>query len=139
MRVRHRQHLGQAPLQPGVFGARAALRAASVAARVVLPVAVRAGIAGEQLAAQHRRAASHDGPPGFSLRSAQEVIGQVRRAKLAQRIGQGSAHGAPGSVPGLRCRRTRQLCQQRQRGMIRTAAWASHVQVAPCCAQLGVA
>ena len=139
MRVRHGQHLGQAPLQPGLFGPRAALRAAAVAARVVLPVAVRAGITGEQLAAQRRRAASHDGSPGFGLRSAQEVIGQIRRAKLAQRIGQGGAHGAPDSVTGRRHGCARQLRQQCQRGIVGTAARAGHVQVAPGRAQLGVA
>lgn len=127
------------PLQPGVFGARAALRAAAVTARVLLPVAMQAGITGEQLAAERRRAASHDGPPGFGLRSAQEVISQIRRAKLAQRIGQGGAHGAPGSVPGLHCRRARQLRQQCQRGIVCAPARSRHVKVAPGRAQLGVA
>ena len=38
------------PLQPGVFGAGTTLRAVPVAARVVLPVAVAAGVAGQLLA-----------------------------------------------------------------------------------------
>jgi hypothetical protein len=113
---------------------------------VVLPVAVRAGITGEQLAAQYRCAASHVGPQGFGLRSAQEVIGQmishISRTKLAQRIGQGGAHGAPDSVTGVRhgCLGfARQLRQQCQRGIVGAPARAGHVQVAPGRAQLGVA
>jgi hypothetical protein len=140
IRVRHGQHLGQASL------ARAALRAPAVAPRVVLPVAVRASITGEQLAAQYRCAASHVGPQGFGLRSAQEVIGQmishISLTKLAQRIGQGGAHGAPDSVTGVRhgCLGfARQLRQQCQRGIVGAPARAGHVQVAPGRSQLGVA
>ena len=56
---------------------------------MVLPVAVTTGITRQLLATQRSSATGNDGPPGFGLRAAQAVLTQVRRAKLAQRIGQG--------------------------------------------------
>jgi hypothetical protein len=92
MRIRHRQHLGQSPLQPGIFGARAALRAASMAARVVLPASVASGITGQLLTTQRSCATGNDCPPGFRLRGAQDARCQIRGAELTQRIGEGG-HG----------------------------------------------
>ena len=65
--IRHIQHLSQSGLQPGLFGTGAALGAMTVAARVVLPLAVATGITGKTLTTQSRGAAGNYCPPGFGL------------------------------------------------------------------------
>ena len=141
--VGHGQDLGQPALQPGVLGARAALRAVAVAARVVLPVAVAAGLAGQLLAAQGCRAASHDGPPGFGLGRGQGVMRQVRGAVAAQHLSHAMGqrgHAASGDEPGDRLQ-ARQAGQQVQRvGVLgRAELRADQVQVAAGGADVAVA
>ena len=92
MGVVHGQYLGQAALQPSIFGARAALRAVAVAAGVVLPVVVAAALASQLLATQCGCAAGNNPPPRLGLRRGQGMVLQIRRAKLTQHIGQGG-HG----------------------------------------------
>ena len=94
VRVGHVQHLRDARLQPGVFGACAAGGAVAVAAAVVLPVAVPTIVAGHALPAQSGGAAGADGPPGFGLGRAQSVLAQIGGPVLLQHVCQaGLVHG----------------------------------------------
>ena len=81
------------PSLAAVLVGAAALGAMPVAIRVVLPVAVAAGIAGKLLATQRCSATGHNRRPGFGLGRAQSARCQIRSAKLAQRISQGGCHG----------------------------------------------
>ena len=92
MRVGHVEYLGQSPLQPGVLGARAALREMAISARVVLPVAMAARVAGQSVASQRGGAAGNDAPPRLGLGRGQEMLCQILSTVLAQCIGQGG-HG----------------------------------------------
>lgn len=92
VRVGHIEHLGQAALQPSVLGARTALRAVPVAARVVVPVLVTAVAASQALPAQSRCAAGADAPPRLGLGAAQGVRAQVGRPTAVQHLGQ-RGHG----------------------------------------------
>ena len=98
VRIGHGQHLGQSALQPGVLGARTALRAMPVAAGVVLPVAVAAGVAAQLLTTQCSGAAGNDTAPGFGLGRAQGVGVQVRTAKAAQYLCHARGQGGHAAV-----------------------------------------
>ena len=97
VRVGHVQHLRDARLQPGVFGACAAGGAVAVAAAVVLPVAVPTIAAGHALPTQGGSAAGADGPPGFGLKCAQSVLAQIGGPVLLQHVCQ--AELVHGGVP----------------------------------------
>ena len=136
MRIRHRQHFSQSALQPGILGARAALRAVPVAARVVLPVAVTTSITRQLLATECSGATRDNAPPGFGLRGAQGARCQIRWAKLAQRIGQGghaiTAVKVVKAVKAKKCLQLGQASEQVQWVNILGWAklWADQVQVA---------
>ena len=101
MGMGHLQHFSQAALQPGVFGAGAALGAVPVAAGVVVPVLVAAGGAAQLLTTEQRRAAGADAPPRPLLRRAEFMAAQVGSAAKAQHLGQSRHGGLSGEAKGV--------------------------------------
>jgi hypothetical protein len=88
MEVRHRQQLAAALGKPGFLGAGLALRTVPVAAGMMDMAKGTTNIAAFDMAAQGRRAAGDNGPPGLCLGDAQGMTGEIRRAEGGEHPGQ---------------------------------------------------
>ena len=100
MEVRHRQQLPPPRREPGLFGARPALRAVPVAAGMVQVAQRAAVIAALDMSAERRGAAGDNSPPRLVLNDRQSVRVEIGPAVVAQNIGQAHTVGHDGVSAG---------------------------------------